>query len=651
MRSRWAIPMTVLLIPAMAAMLWAQATAEPSPAPAPTPAPEPATAPAPTPADSSPAAHTMAGLLTAMPRQTQSFVAITDLADVATKMAAFTRRTSIPLPIEQPSITELLRLKTLVQAGLAPRGAAAVVYLDAETFKDRNTLFLLPVGAPETFLEYTSGREIETGLYQIAGEQDARFLSFRDRYAIFSTSLRTSRAVRDGQFGEPPDLTEEQLRTARTSDVYAHIDLQRTLASRKESSDRFRKSVASKILGDPTLQSYSDLLLGYMAAVNEVFEQLDGFDLGLTFGTDDLGVSLIVKFADGGSIFQALQNLSGPETSALRWLPLDRPFVSSGSLSLNPEALRSAVTRMVDFVMPSSPQSQKSVQQKTREDTIRSVGDLMAQVTGEMAAMTALPDPASGAAEAGVVVFGIRDKQKFAAAREAVSGNLLRVGTEVGTRVTLSYLNRQEEYRGVVIDYVRPSIAFTSKQYERLFKERAEKVYGPDGFLYRLALMDDRLIVCSGSDLRLFHAAIDLALDARTVPALPEMERVRRTLPAKRNVEYYFNLSAVLSRSLSLAGATQGAASGPITLTDEDRKFLADQTMIGLAIGLDQGRIRADSHLGYDQLANAMAFLQRHLPSMTPPPPTTEEPKSAPPKVTPEPPAQPAPPPTTEPPK
>lgn len=585
----------------------------------------------------------MAGLLAAMPKETQSFVAMKDVGEVAAKAGAFAKRTGINLPLDQPSIVELATLRVRVQAGLPPRGAAAVVYLDSEAYKDRNTLFLLPVSSPDTFVEYASAKEVEAGLYQIGNDNDVRFLTFRDRYAIFSASVRTARSVRDGQFGEPPDLSTQRLGTAKASDVYAHVDLHRTMASRQDSSERFRKAVATKIVGDPTLQDYSKLLLGYMVAINEVFEQLDALDIGLTFNADDLAVSLAVKFADEGSIATALETLGSATSDGLRWLPLDRPVVSTAGLTLNSEAVKLAAVRFVDFVMQSSPQSQKNVQPKTREDTIKNVGELMDQVTGEMATMSILPDPASGAAEAGVAVMGIRDKDKFAAAAEGLFGNLLRVGNEVGSRVAVSYLKDQERYRDVVINYIKPLITFTSKQHQELFDERAKKVYGPDGFLYRMAVMNDRVIFCSGSDQRAFRAAIDLALDGKTVALSAELEQVRKSLPAKRNVEAYFNLSAVLSGSLSLAGTAEGAAPGPITLTDEDRKFLANQAMIGLAVSLDKGTIHAESRLGYEQLANAMTFIQRHLPPVVSTPPTTTvEPKPEEPKVTPEPPAEPA---------
>lgn len=618
-----------------------------------------AAAPAPTPA---PAAQTdgyaMADLVAAMPAEAYNFVAIRDIADVTLKVAAFSQRTGINLPTGEASVAQLIHLKTSAQGGVADRGAAGIVHLDPVKYAGRNALFMIPVQSREAYVEYNSAREVESGLYQMVGTDEPRFVTFHKTFALITDSIRTGRVIRDGKRDLADKLTDEQSRALAASDIYVHVNLSRTREASRESAQRFRNAVSGKILGDPTLSSYSDLLQGYLKAVNELFTQIEGLDLGLTFRPNDVGVTLMVGFADGGSIAKAMATVGSSDSSLTAPLPVDRPMISSGGFHIDPEPLRDVSLGIVDFFMQASPNTRKGVQPKTRDEVLRSVGDMMNELTGDIAFMTALPDPKSRAQEASVTVIGIKDMKAFADARGQFFNALIKVANEVGSRVRIEYMAQQETYRDdVVIDHFKPRIAFTTKRHERLFEERAKEVYGPDGFLYRMAVLKDRVVMTVGSDLTLFHAAIDQALDETEPAAAPQIDAARTQLPKTRNVEYYFSLPAMLTRSVLASGTAAGAArSAPIEFDSEDRQFLHDQGVVGLAVGIEGGRVRMDSNIGYDQLASAMAFVKKHLPPAVPPEPetteppsTTEEPESPAPETTPEPDPAPAGEPATEP--
>jgi hypothetical protein len=81
-------------------------------------------------------------------------------------------------------------------------------------------------------------------------------------------------------------------------------------------------------------------------------------------------------------------------------------------------------------------------------------------------------------------------------------------------------------------------------------------------------------------------------------------------------VEYYTSLPAMLSRVFLLSGTAQGAtATGTVHYDAEDRKFIERRLLVGVALGLDGGRIRLDTNLGYESLGKAVAFADRHLPA------------------------------------
>jgi hypothetical protein len=557
---------------------------------------------------------TMTDLLAALPAQTQTFFAVSDVGDVALKMIRFQQKTGIKLPMADESISQLIDLKVGVKGGVAQRGAAGVAYLDAEDFKGRNAVFLVPIQGQNEFVDYNGAEVVEKGIYQLPSTTLSRFFVVRDGYALFSDSLRTVKAVKAGAFG--PALTEEQRKAVTGSDVYLHVDMRRPAAARESSADRFKRATQAKIVGEPTLESYSDLLLGYLTAVNEVFEQLEAVDVGVRLGPEAIAATALVRFTADGAIHHHLLDVGSSYGSLITDLPLERPFISAGGVSLRSDMLRLAAVQGLDFVTGNSPQMAEKLAKTTREELLTSAGAVLKQVTGEASFMSALPQSPEQGAEASLTVVRLTDSKAFVDARGQLLAALEKVSSDVGSRVTLAYKPDQETYRGVSIGYLQPRIAHDTKEFEKQFEDRAKAVYGPDGFLYRMAIVKDRLIITVGSDLSLFHAALDRALDNKLPPVSAAVEQARADLPQGRNVEYYTSLPAMLSRVFLLSGTAQGAtATGTVHYDAEDRKFIESRLLVGVALGLDGGRIRLDTNLGYESLGKAVAFADRHLPA------------------------------------
>lgn len=588
-------------------------------------------------------ARSMSDLLAAMPAETTSFLALADLGEVAAKTVLFEQKTGLRLPIQDSSVTDMISVKVGVRGGVAERGATGIAYLDPLTYRGRNAVFMVPVAGLEQFLEYNAADEVEDGLYQMTETKEPRFFIHRNGYALFSESLRTCRSIRDGASGIAERLSDEQRQALSRSDLYLHIDMRKTLASRREASDRFRRSMATKVMGDPTLYAYSDMLLTYLGAIDELLNQLDSFDFGVRLGAEDLGLSALCRFAEDGSIYRNLLDMGGSGSPLVGDLPLNLPHISVSGVKVNSDMLKVALVTATDFVIQNSPQASRKVRQDTREALMDAVSEMCDQFTGQFETMTSLPDPASGSTESNVTIMRIKDRDAFNDAVQDFFGTMLKVGDEAGTRVLLKYKPTVEEYRDVKISMIVPEIEFEKKRFKELFEERARQVYGPDGYVYRLAYLKDRAVVCCGSDQTLFKAAIDMALDEKAEAMPKQMDDVRHSLPQMRNVEMYISLPAMLSRSLVLAGPSAGATRKPVVFDEEDLKAMADQGVVGLVVGLDQGRIRLDTGLSYDQLSKAVAFAERFLPPSMPEEPTPE------PEVTPGPTPETAPTPVPEP--
>ena len=469
---------------------------------------------------------------------------------------------------------------------------------------------------------------------------------FRSGYAVFSESMRTTLAMRDGARGVGHTMTTQQHSAMANSHLYMHFNMARTLAGNREAVEKFRQATMMRVLGDPVLKSYSDLLLGYMTGINEVITQANVLDLGVRFHEDEVELAAFASFIDGGSIRAAMRQAGAGEPALTANLPDDVHMVSAFSVALRPEMVRSAGMGVLDFILQNSPNARRKLRGETRERLMKSAEELFGQMTGQMASMTALPKVETQAAEATLTIFQIRDKMAFVTARDDFFRMVGVAGEELAAPIAFRYATDQEKYRDVMIDYLRPQFNYPDTRYEELFRLRMQSHYGLDGYVYRMAIVKNLVMVSVGSDVTLLRAAIDKALDVAEPTVATSIAAARDGVPAGASVTYFGSLPAMLSRSIIQAGEASGASMG-LAFTEEDKAIIRSQGLMGFGISLVDGNMVATSRMSYEQIAGAVKLADRHLPPMVPPVEPTPEPRRV--EPTPEPSTEPVPEPVPQP--
>lgn len=585
------------------------------------------------------AASPMTRMLNAMPDDVRSFIAISDLATVAGGTRMFREKTGFALPLEPEQLSNVLNRQIGLQGGVSDKNPIALISLDPIAYRGRDKVYLVPVQGREEFMEYNPHEEIEENLYRLTTIEAPRFFTFTGDYVYFSESIRTARDLRDARRGIGHKMTAEQHSAMANSHLYLHLNMARTLAGSKAEVDKFRQATMMRVLGDPVLKAYSDLLIGYMTTLNEIVAQADMLDLGLKFHEDEVEFSGFASFVNEGTIRAALKRAGAGEPKLTARLPECGQLISAFSIALEPKVLRSATIGTLDFILQNSPNAKRKLRTETRERLMDAADELLAQMTGRIATMTALPDEQSQAAEAKLTIFQVRDIKAFATARDNFFAMVDAAAQELAAPMAFKLQNNQDQYRGIGIDYLRPEFSFADDRFAELFRQRIIDHYGPDGYIYRMALVDDLMIISVGSDIALFKAAIDKALDDKNPKPPAAISAACDSLPDKAGITWFGSLPALLANSIHQAGAAAGSSAG-VAFTDDDKQIIRTQGLVGLGLTLTDGNLTASGRVGYEQLSAAVQLANRHLPPMTPPDDVTTEP---------EPTAEPTPEPTEEP--
>lgn len=587
------------------------------------------------------AASPMTRMLTAMPDDVRSFIAISDLATVAGGTRVFREKTGLTLPLEPEQLNNVLNRQIGLRGGVSDKNPIALISLDPIAYRGRDKVYLVPVQGREEFMEYNPHEEIEDNLYRLTTIEAPRFFTFTGDYACFSESIRTARDLRDARRGIGHKMTAEQHSAMANSHLYLHLNMARTLAGSKAEVDKFRQATMMRVLGDPVLKAYSDLLIGYMTTINEIVAQADMLDLGLKFHEDEVEFSGFASFVNEGAIRAALKRAGAGKPQLTARLPECGQLISTFSIALEPKIMRSATIGTLGFILQNSPNAKRKLRTETRERLMTAADELLAQMTGQIASMTALADEQSQAAEAKLTIFQVRDITAFVTARDNFFAMVDAAAQELAAPMAFKLQNNQDQYRGIGIDYLRPEFSFADERFAELFRQRIIGHYGPDGYVYRMAVVNDLVIISVGSDIALFKAAIDKALDDKNPKPPAAIAAACDSLPDQAGVMWFGSLPALLANSIHQAGEAAGSSAG-VAFTDDDKQIIRTQGLVGLGLTLTDGNLTASGRVGYEQLSAAVKLATRHLPPMTPPDDVTTEPEPTA-EPTPEPAAQPGP--------
>jgi hypothetical protein len=162
------------------------------------------------------------------------------------------------------------------------------------------------------------------------------------------------------------------------------------------------------------------------------------------------------------------------------------------------------------------------------------------------------------------------------------------------------------EIDGVPVSLYLPKFRFGASSKQPRFTEGMRALYGPEGLAYRVAVVGQKAVISTGSDLALFKKVVE-TLKADKAPAPPALAQLQGRLPARQN------LLAVSRLPMFLRGAFLSGGTPPERVGEVD----PGKELAGFALSAEGSSIRIASYLPHEQLRLAKELLDRVAPELS----------------------------------
>jgi hypothetical protein len=553
--------------------------------------------------------------LALVPKEAVAFINIPNLRRLEDDLKRFNKETGFEIGKGVHPALDLIARRTGIQDGIDLDGCAAVGFLDPKKFRDRYTMYVLPVADWDALLKSTGGEEMTPDVFALTGAAGPRFVARRGAYALVTSSIRTMDAVTAADVkGIIESLRPETVARASGESPTIYVDIKKIKDIYEREIAQWFRAATGQVYAEPEAVPYADMMVTYMLGIADFVDQLEGAEAALHFEPDGLAVDLSVRFVPGASIAEFLSGES-PGTTVLPAVT-DRPLSSGVTLRVDPAKRTDLAMRAATFFLEEAPRPQP-LPDALKKQVTTAVKTFTDSLGEHMVLLSAPAAPGMGLA-ADVSIFDVKDPAEFRKGVTLLAAASESLADQLDLYLRFEASPETSEVAGVpVVTYV-PRLRFGIPARHVAFRERLRVQYGPDGLTYRVAVVGNQAVVSVGSDLTLFRQAIERLKAGKELPSAPAVERLARHVPQTQNVFMAMSLPEYFGMAL-LRGGTAADRVGTID---------PGQEVVGLGLRADKGQAVVTSWWPHEQLRLARELMNRAAPELTQVPESLFEPTS-----------------------
>ncbi len=547
-----------------------------------------------------------------VPRDAMGFLHIPSVQALEADLRRFSEETGWKLGQGEGPVLEALARRTDIAEGLDPSGPAAVAWLDPKEYRERYTVYILPVADWDRLLEATVSEEMGPGRYAVTRAAGPRYVLRRGRFAVVTSSFRTLEDVAKSADRIPAILSAETLAGAAGPGPYLYLDFQRLTRAYAEDIARWFRASGSQVIQDPRTLLYADMFSSYLVGMMDLIDQVEMLEGAMRFGPEGLSADLRVKFAADGSFgrFVSSQAPHGPPV-----LPIGiRPVATATTIHLNPAGRTEAALALTQFFLEKAPRP-TPLPEPTKQAVLRAVRTFVDSLGSEVTMLTGTPAPGLGAVSE-VSVYQVKDAEQFRLGIQLLAEAWERLADQLGIYLEVMVHPDAGDLGGEPVALYVPRMRFGIAARHARFREQLADLYGHEGLVYRVVTVGDRAVVGVGTDTTLMRETIERIRAGGDAAAPPALERLNTHLPPRQNISIVTNLPLYLRQALLRGG------------TAEERIGTVDPgaSLSGLAVRFDGPTVRVGSYWPHDQLRRGRELLERVVPGVTEAPESLFEP-------------------------
>ncbi|MBE3069924.1 MAG: hypothetical protein IMZ66_06780, partial [Planctomycetes bacterium] len=548
-----------------------------------------------------PARAAASGAMALVPDSAVAFFHLPSVARVDADLKRFADQTGWQIGHGPSPVLDIMAHRTGLTEGLDPAGSACIAFVDPKQFRERYTVYILPVADWDALLKAAKAEEMSPGLYALTGTAGPRFVARRGAFALVTSSIRTMDAVVAAGSLAPALPAETLARAAGEAPmVYIHMRALKDIYE-PEIASWFRASTG-QIYNQANSVPYADMLVTYMLGIADFIDQMETIEASLGFGPEGVTVDLGVRFLEGAGMADFLS----AQTTGTVPIPTlsDRPVASATTLRVAPNLRSDFVLRATKFFLESAPRPEP-LEEPTKKKVYEAMGVFIESLGENMTFLSAPAAPGMGM-ESAVTVFDITDAAQFRQGVELMVAAWETLADQLDLYLKFQEAPSEANIAGVeIITYV-PRLRFGLPARHVEFRKRLRTLYGPEGLVYRIAVVGKHAVVATGSDLSLFRMVIEQLQKGDEPAPSPALQRLHTHVSRDQNVFVAMSLPIYLAQSLERGG------------TSADRIGTVDpgHEMVGIALRGQGPTAVVTTYWPHEQIRMARDLMKRAAPEL-----------------------------------
>jgi len=536
-----------------------------------------------------------------LPETVVGFFHVPDVAALERGMLRFAERTGWDLGAGEHPLMDLIGRRTGVRDGLDPEGSLCIGFVDPKRYRRRYTIYVLPVADWDTLLASTRGEMMSPGLYALTGTAGPRFVRRRGRYAVVTSSIRTMDALAERGSLAAALHADTRARAASGGPLLC-INVHRLKEIYEPEIASWFRASSGKVYDQPHALPYADMLVTYMLGIASLIDQIETIEIAPRFEPEGLAADLAIRFADGGSVAEFL-SAQKPGRTAVPVIT-DRPVASAVTVRVDREKRTDLAVRATRFFVEKAPRPEP-LPESTKETVEQAVRVFVESLGETMTFLSAPAKPGMGL-EASVSIYDLVDAEQFEKSITLLVDAWERLADQLRLYLKFRADPEPEQIAGVPITVYRPRLRFGIPARHIRFRKRLRRLFGPEGLVYRVAIVGDRAVVATGSDLTLLRKVIRRLKAGEAPEPSPALRRLQTHVSPDQNIYIATSLPVYLGASLARGG----------TPTDQIGTVDPGHERVGVGIRFRGTTAQLTTYWPHEQIRMARDLIGRVAPEV-----------------------------------
>ena len=534
------------------------------------------------------------------PKGAVAFFNIPSLQSFEADLKRLARETGVKIGRGDHPALDVIAQRTGIAEGLDPAGSACIAFMDPKKFRERYTVYILPVADWDALLKSTAGEEMMSGLYALTGTQGPRFVARRGKFALITSSIRTLDALADAPALVPSLRPETAARAASGPMLYVNVRQLKDIYEREIAS--WFRAATGQVYHEPQALPYADMFVAYMLGIAGIIDQMETGEAVLRFGPDGLGVDLSVRFLEKENVAEFL-SAQVPGTAPLPAVT-GRPVTSEATLTLDPRSRADLLMRATKFFLESAPRPEPLPDPDKK--SIYTAIETFANSLGEHATFLSAPAAPGMGLFTDVTVLDLKDPAEFRHGVELLVASVETLAEQLNLYMKFKTSPETTQTAGVDVTSYVPQLRWGIPARHVEFRQRLKMLYGPDGLIYRIAIVGNQAVICTGSDLSLFRETIERLKAGKELGPSPAVQRLSTHVPPRQNLFVAINLPMFVGQALERGG----------TPVDKIGTIDPGHEVAGIGIQGGSASLQVTTYWPHEQIRLARELLSRAAPDI-----------------------------------